>query len=193
MKSFLIGGLAALLLTGNVSAQDMMTAAKPGAPEPPLEWVDKATGHRIVRLSREGGSSSLYFNYNGYTPKGDRLVFSSPNGITAMDLKTRALTKIVEGRVRLLYVGRKTGAVYYEKALSDDPMGPKAVMATDPYTKATRQVVKMDRGALQTLNADETLLAGVAVRTDVPIPRSASSWMKRSRPMRSAPGRRRTT
>ncbi|MGH1559202.1 hypothetical protein ACRAWD_18970 [Caulobacter segnis] len=143
MKSFVIGGLAALLLVGGASAQDMQTAAKPGAPEPPLEWVDKTTGHRIVRLSREPGSSSLYFNYNSYTPKGDRLVFASPTGITAMDLKTRVLSKIVEGKVRLLFVGRKTGAVYYEKALTADPMGPKAVMAVDPYTKATREVAKM--------------------------------------------------
>ena len=142
MKAFLIGGAAALLLASVASApaiaQDMQTAAKPGAPEAPLEWIDKTTGHRIVRLSREGGSSSLYFNYNAYTPKSDRLVFSSPTGITAMDLKTRALTKIVEGKVRLLFVGRKTGAVYYEQNLTADPMGPKAVMATDPYTKATR-------------------------------------------------------
>lgn len=170
IRSLALGGLAALALAGAAPAQDVMTLAKPGAAEPPLEWIDKTTGHRLVRLSREAGSSSLYFNYNGYTPKGDRLVFSTPSGITAMDLKTRALTKIVEGKVRLLFVGRKTGAVYYEKALTADPAGPKAVMATDPYTKATRQVAKMDRGGLQSLNADETLLAGVAVRTDVPIP-----------------------
>ena len=37
MKSFVIGGLAAFLLVGSVSAQDMMTAAKPGAPEPPCQ------------------------------------------------------------------------------------------------------------------------------------------------------------
>jgi hypothetical protein len=26
------------------------------AEEPPLEWVDHDTGHRIIRLSRQGGS-----------------------------------------------------------------------------------------------------------------------------------------
>lgn len=180
MKSFLIGGAAALLLAGLAQAQDLQTAAKPGAPEPPLEWVDKVTGHRIVRLSREPGSSSLYFNYNAYTPKGDRLVFATPTGITAMDLKTRALTRIVEGKVKLLFVGRKTGAVYYEKAMTADPMGPKVVMAADPYTKATREVAKVDRGGFQTINADETLLAGVAVRTDVPIPPNLADALPRN-------------
>jgi hypothetical protein len=149
MKAPLLSLLAfAVLAIAPVArAQDVITQPKAGAPEPPLEWVDKDTGHRVVRLSREAGSSSLYFNYNGYTPKGDRLVFSAPNGVVAMDLKTRALTKIVEGKVRLLFVGRKTGAVYYEKALTDTPNGPKAVMATDPYTKATRQVAKLDSGS----------------------------------------------
>jgi oligogalacturonide lyase len=192
MKAPLLSLLAfaVLALAPVAHGQDVMTQPKAGAPEPPLEWVDKDTGHRVVRLSREAGSSSLYFNYNGYTPKGDRLVFSSPGGITAMDLKTRALTKIVEGRVRLLFVGRKTGAVYYEKALTDTPNGPKAVMATDPYTKATRQVAKMDNGSLQTINADETLLAGVAVRTDVPIPANMADALPRNPDdVKSADGR----
>ena len=34
-------------------------------PAPPREWIDPDTGHRIVRLSDEPGSASLYFNYNG--------------------------------------------------------------------------------------------------------------------------------
>jgi len=190
MKSFLIGGAAALLLAGLAQAQDLQTTAKPGAPEPPVEWVDKATGHRIVRLSREPGSSSLYFNYNAYTPKGDRLVFATPTGVTAMDLKTRALTRIVEGKVKLLFVGRKTGAVYYEKALTADPMGPKVVMAADPYTKVTREVAKVDRGGFQTINADETLLAGVAVRADVPIPPNlADALPKNPDDVKSADGK----
>jgi oligogalacturonide lyase len=192
MKAPLLSLLAfaVLALAPVAHGQDVMTQPKAGAPEPPLEWVDKDTGHRVVRLSREAGSSSLYFNYNGYTPKGDRLVFSVPGGVVAMDLKTRALTKIVEGRVRLLFVGRKTGAVYYEKALTDAPNGPKAVMATDPYTKATRQVAKMDTGSLQTINADETLLAGVAVRTDVPVPANMADALPRNPDdVKSADGR----
>ncbi len=170
MKSslFSLVALALVVIAPAARAQDVMTHPAPGAPEPPLEWIDKDTGHRVVRLSREAGSSSLYFNFNAYTPKGDRLVFATPTGIVAMDLKTRDLTKIVEGKVKLLFVGRKTGAVYYEKALADGLDAPKAVMATDPYTKATRQVARLDRGGLQTINADETLLAGVVTRTDVP-------------------------
>src|SRR4051812_8313782 len=74
----------------------------------PKEWVDKDTGHRVVRLSEEPGSESLYFHQNGYSTDG-RLIFSVPNGIAAVDLQTRKIEKIFEGRVRIIMVGRKTG------------------------------------------------------------------------------------
>jgi oligogalacturonide lyase len=38
-----------------------------GADEPPRSWIDADTGHRVVRLTNEPGSASLYFNQNGYT------------------------------------------------------------------------------------------------------------------------------
>src|SRR5689334_5625716 len=40
------------------------------ADEPPTEWIDADTGHRVVRLSKEPGSASLYFHQNAYTPDG---------------------------------------------------------------------------------------------------------------------------
>ncbi|HEV3415551.1 MAG TPA: oligogalacturonate lyase family protein [Pirellulales bacterium] len=43
------------------------------ANEPPTDWIDPATGHRILRLSRDPGTSTLYFHQNAYTPRGDRL------------------------------------------------------------------------------------------------------------------------
>jgi hypothetical protein len=40
------------------------------AGELPTEWIDKDTGHRVIRLSREDGTQSLYFNQNAYTADG---------------------------------------------------------------------------------------------------------------------------
>lgn len=34
--------------------------------EPPKSWIDPDTGRRVVRLTDEPGSASLYFNQNGY-------------------------------------------------------------------------------------------------------------------------------
>ncbi len=41
------------------------------AQEPPTAWVDKDTGHRVIRLTREPGSSGFYFNVNAYAPDGN--------------------------------------------------------------------------------------------------------------------------
>src|SRR4051794_28305470 len=40
----------------------------------PTDWIDPDTGHRVVRLSREDGSASLYFHQNAYTPDGKKLI-----------------------------------------------------------------------------------------------------------------------
>jgi hypothetical protein len=48
-------------------------ARGPAAPAtPPREWIDPATGFRIVRLSDERGSESLYFHQNAYTAPATR-------------------------------------------------------------------------------------------------------------------------
>src|SRR5262245_30147423 len=44
------------------------------APAPPREWIDPDTGHKIVRLSDEAGSSTFYFHQNAYTASGDKVV-----------------------------------------------------------------------------------------------------------------------
>src|SRR5688572_9620763 len=75
-----------------------LLAYRTSAQELPTEWVDADTGHRVVRLSREDGSQSLYFHQNGYTPDGRKLAFSSPTGIYTIDLVTRQIDRVVEGR-----------------------------------------------------------------------------------------------
>src|SRR4051812_28266237 len=39
-------------------------------PTAPVEWTDADTGHRVVRLSAEPGTRSLYFHQNSLTPDG---------------------------------------------------------------------------------------------------------------------------
>ncbi len=126
------------------------------AQEPPREWIDPDTGHRVVRLSDEPGSGSLYFNQNGYTSDGRKLIYTSPNGIHALDLGSRTSKLVVAGRVRVIEAGRKTMNVYYVKE--------GAVFATNVDTGETRQIGKLPpRGSTPTVNADETLLAGTYI------------------------------
>lgn len=126
------------------------------AQEPPREWIDPDTGHRVVRLSDEPGSGSLYFNQNGYTSDGRKLIYTSPNGIHALDLGSWTSKLVVAGRVRVIEAGRKTMNVYYVKE--------GAVFATNVDTGETRQIGKLPpRGSTPTVNADETLLAGTYI------------------------------
>nr|WP_232793084.1 oligogalacturonate lyase family protein [Caulobacter hibisci] len=133
-------------------------AQAPGA-EPPREWIDKDTGHRVVRLSDEPGSSSLYFNFNGYTPQGDKLVISTPKGLAAINLADRKLTPLVEEAGKFLFVGRKTRSAYFIVTEGET----RVVKAVDIDSRKVREVARFDRGDIQTINADETLLAGVVV------------------------------
>lgn len=146
------------------------------AQEPPTDWVDQATGHRIIRLSTEPGSASFYFHQNGYTASGDKMVFSTPGGLAAIDLNTRKIEPLVEGRVSHVVVGRKSRQVFY---MRDD-----AVYATNLDTRATRLIVKkpeLRSGSGLTVNAYETLLAGSYVESpqNNPPPAPASATPQR--------------
>jgi len=133
--------------------------APPATAEPPTSWIDPDTGHRVVRLTREAGSASLYFNQNGYTADGQRLVYTTPEGISVLDLATHQARQVVQGRVRLIEAGRKTPRVYYIRE--------GAVFSTDVDTGDTRKIAALPRrGSLATVNADETLLAGTYVEGD---------------------------
>jgi oligogalacturonide lyase len=127
----------------------------------PREWVDADTGHRVVRLSEEPGSQSLYFHQNAYTPDGSKMIMTTPTGLSAVNLKTRAVEKVVDGRVSIIIVGHKTGQVYYTKFVREPGRFSATVYATDLNTKATREVARLPPGvSVSTINADETLLAG---------------------------------
>lgn len=131
--------------------------------ELPRDWIDKDTGHHVVRLSVEAGSQSLYFHQNGYTPDGSKLVISTPTGLATIDLKTRAVEKVLDGRVNLIMVGRKTGQVYFTRA--------GAVFALDLATRATREIFRLpEGGSVATVNADETLVAGTITEGKLPAP-----------------------
>jgi oligogalacturonide lyase len=132
------------------------TAQTPTGAEPPRTWIDKDTGHRLVRLTDEPDSASLYFNQNGYTADGRKLIYTTPEGISALDLSARTARSVVKGRVRVIVTGRKSQKVYYTK--------DGAVFSTDVDSGETREIAKLpSRGSVTTLNADETLLAGTYI------------------------------
>jgi oligogalacturonide lyase len=120
----------------------------------PSDWVDPATGHRVIRLSGDEGGSSLYFHQNAYTPKGDKLVFNTRAGIAAVDLTTLGnapvTPQVVVPDAQAIATAWRTPDVYYRK--------DGVLYATNLETKTTRRLVAT-RGSV--VNADETLVAGI--------------------------------
>jgi oligogalacturonide lyase len=146
------------------------------AEEPPTDWIDPSTGHRVVRLSREPGTASLYFHQNAYSKDGKKIIVTTPGGgIAAIDLETRAITPLVPGPVNVMMTGHKTGDIYYTKRATRAGSGTDAgaaptesmggtVYATSIETGKTREVVKLPPGVtVAALNADETMFIGVKV------------------------------
>src|ERR1039458_2619194 len=153
------GGLGmrrvAVYLAGTLCLYSQTVAA------PPKTWIDPDTGHRVVRLTDEPGTASLYFNQNGYTADGRKLIYTTPQGISTLDLATHATKGVVTGRVRVIVAGRKTQNVYYTKE--------GAVWSTDVDSGATREIAKLparNSAGVATVNADETLLAGTYIEND---------------------------
>jgi oligogalacturonide lyase len=129
------------------------------ADEPPTEWTDPDTGHRVIRLSREPDSASLYFHQNTYTPEGDKLIFDTPSGIASVDLTTLGSKppkiEIVAPDARAIATARRTREVYFSQG--------GALYAANLDTHATREITKA-RG--RTINADETFVVSTITATD---------------------------
>lgn len=131
--------------------------------EPPEEWTEPATGHRVVRLSREPGSVSFYFHQNAYTTEGDKLLISTPSGLATVNLTNRAIDIVVPrdsysmGGSSGLEVGRRSRQVYYSVRGATGTV----IRATHLDTKVTRDVVKLPFfAAFNGVSADEKLIVG---------------------------------
>lgn len=106
--------------------------------------------------SREPNSASLYFNQNAYTPDGRHLIITSPGGLSTIDLQTHEIQRIVDGKVGVICAGRKSGDIYYVRK--------GTICAVNIATRTSREIIKLPfRGSVQTINADETLLAGAII------------------------------
>ena len=91
------------------------------------------------------------------------MVYTTPLGISVLDLETHAAKPIVNGTVRIVVTGRKTQQVYYIKR------DERAVYATDVDSGVTRKIANLPpKGSVDTVNADETLLAGTYIEGNGP-------------------------
>lgn len=152
--------------TGATTATAQAAAVTPAAP--PAEWIDQTTGHRVVRLSTEAGTQSLYFHQNAYTPEGDLIIVNAPAGITAIDLRTRA-SRLIVPNATASFVARRSRSVFFMRAVNESAQGDARgaiVSAANIDTGAVREIGRIARGSIVSINADETLLLGSFAQRD---------------------------
>ncbi len=149
----------------------------------PDEWIDKDTGHRIVRLSRrEGQNSCFYFHQNAFTGGGDKMVFMGTTRgrrrAFSVDLRTYAVRQITTQHNCLhAVVAAKRRELFY--------MNQDAVFAAHVDTGKTRKIADVPphykHGRGLSINADETLLAGCYAKGEEAYSRRYPSevWMEK--------------
>ena len=124
---------------------------------PPREWVDRDTGHRIVRLTDSAGGSTLYFHDNAFSPEGDKLLINTPAGVAVIDVAKIgtgvAEPDIVAPSRRGAYFARRSREIYFNVPGETGSRGSGKVMAVHVDTGAVREILH-SRGLI---NADETL------------------------------------
>jgi len=180
MKNIIFFLLALLSAAFQLKAQPLLET---GGKKMPDEWIDQDTHHKLIRLSRiEGSNSSFYFHNNPFihTKEGEKMVFfntvKNNTQIYAVNLKTFKTEQITHIRPRTAQeiashteildrernghngeaIGQKSHNLYYQILDS--------VFVVNVDTKKTKlfYVFPPDfPGAIFTLNADETLLAGL--------------------------------
>ncbi len=157
-----------LLLALAAAAFPLLGSADPVTPpvvkNPPRTWIDPETGHRVIRITDEPNTESLYFNDNCFTPDGKEMIFTTKGGgISVLDLATWKNRAVVTENVRTIMVGHKTPRVFY--------INPKdnALYATNLDTGETQKIAVLpEHGGVSAINADETLAAGTRVLSGNP-------------------------
>lgn len=169
MKWFTPLALGALLVTSQVLASDA---------DIPKQWIDQDTGHRVVRLSEEPGSRSLYFHQNAYTAEGDKMVIgvANPQGVAVVDLHTMKVTRLYEHQdVGILFVGKQTRRVYVTQIARKDgervyPQNelqtPTDILAISLDSGEVTKVGTIPHGKIHSINSDESLLIGAYAERD---------------------------
>jgi oligogalacturonide lyase len=147
------------------AASPAASATPAAQPEPPTSWIDPDTGHRIIRLTREPGSDSFYFNFNAYTPDGKEMAYTTPNGISVLNLQSLQARQLVTGPAKTIIVAHKTPNLYYTRS-GKDPLYSQ-LWCVNLDTGKNRKIADLPRRAsVVAINADETLGAGTFIEGD---------------------------
>ena len=129
----------------------------------PAPTTDPTTGHRIVRVDDRPGAYALYFNYNPFTPDGKRMVYLTPEGIRVADTTDWTTRLVLKEKIdRLLFVGNRSATAYYttNPSGSTEKEAASILWSVDLESGKRRRIADLPGGRIESINADDTLLAG---------------------------------
>jgi len=149
-----------------------------GGQKMPDEWIDKSTGHKVIKLTRrEGNNMSFYFHNNPFA--GSQMIFYGTDYLNTAgnDSVKQETGNIPAGNKQLYCVDLKTGKVeqltFQSSPMNGEIVAPKnrlvyyqikdSVFSTNIDTKQTKLVYVFPedfKANITTLNSNETLLAG---------------------------------
>ena len=170
--------------TALMAAQGLKAQTKPAAigqlPAPiakangplPKRWIDKDTGHEVVRISSQDQSKTLYFNFPAYTPDGRWMAFNTPTGISICDTQTLEEKVLHTGTLEVFCMGMSKSVAYARQRseLRDSaPQTAKDYYKIDVPSGKTTLIGRSDKGALISANADDTLFVGTYAYRDMPL------------------------
>ena len=148
-----------------------------GGQKMPDEWIDKDTGHKIIKLTRrEGTNMSFYFHNNPFI--GNKMVFSGGSDYKGKDIAGREIYNCDGRDLQMYWVDLKTLKIHqltHETfPVRTEIVCPKTkeifyqqkdtIFALNTHSHEKRLVYAHDtpneRFSITTVNADGTLLAG---------------------------------
>jgi oligogalacturonide lyase len=160
------------LKMGNPKPKAQLPVMETGGQKMPDEWIDKDTGHHIIRLTRRSGNNkSFYFNNNPFV--GDEMIFGGSKSkkaawnwwdndrkgpwrqMFAIDLNTLKIRQITDERypVNTEIVCPATHELFFQRADTVFSIN------IDNCRRRIVSVLPM-RGAINCVNCNGTLLAG---------------------------------
>jgi len=170
----LLPALIFTCITTSVFAQPVMET---GGQKMPDEWIDKSTGHKIIRLTRmEGSSYSFYFHNNPFI--GNKMVFYNTSPQKAEEQAAKVEISNTSARNRQIYwVDLKTlkieSLTNHATAMNGEIVSAKtkevffqvkdSVFSVNVDTKKESLVFVFPddfKGSITAVNADGSLLGG---------------------------------
>ena len=177
LKTPFAGFLLILIFTCLSFSVFAQTVMETGGQKMPDEWIDKSTGHKIIRLTRmEGSNYSFYFHNNPFI--GNKMVFynTSPQKQAEQAAKVEISNISAKGR-QIYWVDLKTLKIEqlsnHKTAMGGEIVSAKtkevffqvkdSVFSVNVDTKKETLVYVFPddfKGSITAVNADGTLLGG---------------------------------